>query len=437
MNIKQFLLGLCLLLGTATWGKAQQRLSLKEAIEIALQNNYDIKLVSNDLEVAKNNTNLGNAGILPNVSVDFSRGGSRQNTVQTQSTGTQRVTKGAQSTNMSYGVGLGWTIFDGFKMFANYKHLQAIEEQGEVNVKSAVITTIGQVIRAYFDLVKQQQMVVAADSAIDVSNMRLKIANNKLQIGRGSKLDVLAAQVDYNTDTSYYLQQKNQLEVYKVKLNELLVRPLDISFQVDPDIHMELLLDYASLADQSQRLNPALQQAIIAKKIAELNLKQVTADRYPRISLNSGYEFNRSASPTGFNTQFRANGMTYGITASMNVFNGFLQRQNERNAKVAIQSSELNIDKMKLTIASELSMAYQNYHTFIALAGLEKTNVEIAKQNLSITLDKYQLGSIPPLELREAQRNFLNVQSRYVDIQYQAKLAEIALKEISGALNIE
>lgn len=416
---------------------AAERLTLQEAITLALKNNFDIKLVSNELAIAQNNANAGNAGFLPNVSGAFSTGGSRQNTVQTQSTGTQRVTDGARSTNMSYGVGLDWTIFDGFRMFATYDKLRALEKQGEVNAKGVILNTVTQVVSAYYDMVKQQQLVVTADSAIDVSTLRLRIADNKLQLGRGSKLDVVAAQVDYNADTSNYLQQRNLLTTFMIRLNQLLVRPTDTRFSVDPNINIDLNMDYTTLAGQTEQLNPTLQAALIDKKIAELSLKEVKANRYPLISVNSGYEFNRSASPTGFNTQFRANGLTYGLTASVPIFSGFLQRQNERNAKIVIESSELNYNKARQELLAQLATAYQNFSTFLELIKLERRNVELAKENLSITLDKYRLGSIPPLELREAQRNAISAESRYVEIQYQTKLAEITLKAISGTLNIQ
>lgn len=416
---------------------AQETLTLQEAITLALKNNYDIKLVSNDLAIAQNNVNLGNAGILPNVAGTFSTGGSRQNSVQTQASGTQRVIDGAVSTNMRYGVGLDWTVFDGFKMFATYDKLRALEKQGEVNAKGVILNTISQVVNAYYDLVKQQQLVIAADSAIDVSALRLTIADNKLQLGKGSKLDVVAAQVDYNADTSNYLQQQNLRVTQMVRLNQLMVRPLDIRFNVVNTIDIDQNMNYGTLAGQTEQLNPNLQAALIEKKIAELTLKEVKGNRYPLIGINSGYEFNRSTSPTGFNTQFRANGLTYGLTAAIPIFNGFLQRQNERNAKIAISSSELTFDRTKQDLLSQLSTAYQNYTTYLELVKLERKNIDLAKQNLSITLDKYRLGSIPPLELREAQRNAIAANTRYVEIQYQAKLAEIILKEISGTLNIQ
>jgi len=416
---------------------AQTHLSLQEAISIALENNYDIKLIKNEAAVAHNNVIAGNGALLPSLSGSFSTGGSVQNAVQTQASGTERITNGSKSTNMSYGVGLDWTIFDGFRMFATYDKLRALEKQGDVNTKGIILSTVSDVITAYYDLVRQQQLVVAADSSIDVSALRLQIANNKLQLGKGSKLDVVAAQVDYNADTSAYLQQKNMLSTYMVRLNQLMARPLDIRFQVADDMGMEEHMDYTTLAQQTEALNPDLQSAMIQKQIANLSLKEVKGNRYPLISVNSGYNFNRSATPTGFNTHLRANGLSYGLSASIPIFNGFLQRQNERNAKIAIDNSELSYQKTRENLLAQLASAYQNYITFVDLTNLEAHNVELAHQNLAITLEKYRIGSIPPLELREAQRNAINANSRYTDIQYQAKLAEVTLKTISGTLHIQ
>lgn len=429
------MLSICLLSAITVWG--QEKLSLQEAISIALQNNYDIKLIKNEAEIAKNNANWGNAGMLPMVTGDFSTGGSRQNTVQTQASGTERRINGARNSNMGYGVGLNWTVFDGFSMFANYDRLKALEQQGEKNATAQILTIITDVLATYYNLAKQQQLVKAADSSIDVSRFRLRIADSKLKIGRGSKLDVLTAKVDYNTDTLSYLNQKNLLNNYMVTLNQLLARDVNIKFSVDHVFDIDEGLNYTLLASKLEELNPALQSAILNKKVAELNLKQVQGSRYPQISVNSGYDFNKSESPTGFNTQFRASGFSYGLTARINIFNGFLQRQNERNAKANINSANLQLDQTKQNLIAQLTKSYQDYTNFIELAKLEKNNIEIAGQNLDITLEKYRLGNITPLELREAQKNAIDAYNRYLEIKYQGKLAEIYLKQISGTLNFQ
>ncbi|MCX2453221.1 TolC family protein [Pedobacter sp. PLR] len=437
LKFRKLLFPIALLLIGSTTGFAQQKLSLEEAISTALKNNYDIKLVNNDIRIAKNNVNPGNAGMLPQLTADYSKGGSRQNTVQTAATGVEKKSDGVRSTNQNYGASLGWTVFDGFQMFANYDRLKELQKLGEVNSKGTILTTVADVISGYYAVARQQQLVMATDTALDISKMRLTIAQNKLAIGRGSKLDVLSATVDYNADTSAYLQQKNLLRNSMVTLNQIMARDLNLVFEVEEAINIEQNLNYTELAGLTEQLSPALQTAFINKKIAELNLKQVKGQRYPTIDLNSGYEFSNSTSPTGFNQKFRARGFTYGVTASLNLFNGFLQRQNERNAKIEINSSELNLEKMRLDLNAQLLSAFQNYETNLDLLKVEQHNLDIAKQNLDITLAKYRLGSIAPLELREAQRNSITAITRYLDAQYQAKLTEISLKEISGTLNIQ
>ena len=433
---KHFFYSLALLITCCTSiAMAQETLSLQDAVTIALKNNYDIRLINNEIRIAQNNVNAGNAGMLPALAGTFDKGGSRQNTVQTPATGPEKKANGVRSTNQSYGVALDWTVFDGFQMFANYDRLKELQKQGEVNAKSTILTTISDVVSAYFAVVRQQQLVVATDSALYISKLRVAIANNKLQIGRGSKLDVLTAKVDYNTDTTLYLQQKNLLQTSKISLNQLMARDLNTSFRADEKMNIDHHLKLAELESLTQQLNPDLQNAFINKKIAELNLKQIKGQRYPVVAVNSGYDFSNTTSPTGFNQKFKANGLTYGLSASLNIFNGFLQRQNERNAKVQMNSAELTLDKTKQDVNALLLSTYQNYLTNLDLLKVETGNIDLAKQNLDITFEKYRLGSISPLELREAQRNSINAIIRFLDAQYQAKLTEISLKEVSGTLN--
>ncbi len=417
-------------------GFAQEKLSLREAISIALQNNYDIRISKNEINIAKNNANIGNAGMLPTIDGTYTNGGSIQNTRQTPVTGEDRVIRGARSTNNSYGADLNWTIFDGFTMFANYDRLKELQKQGEVNARLTILTTVSDVIAAYYDVVRQQQLLVAADSAIDVSVWRTNIAKTKLELGRGSKLDVLTAQVDYNTDTSNYIQVKNFLQIAKVRLNQLMVRDIGTGFTVADSIDVDRGILFSKQAEIAEQQNPNVQNAFINQKIAALNLKSIKGARYPAIILNSGYSRAKSTSPTGFNQRFAANGFTYGVTASLNLFNGFLQRQQERNAKIDIENSTLNLSKTKLDVNSQLLTAYQNYATYLDLIKLEQRNVDIAKENLDITMAKYRLGSIAPLELREAQRNAIDAQNRFIEMQFQAKIAETTLKEISGNIDL-
>lgn len=414
----------------------QDTLSLEDAITIALKQNYDIRLVSNDLTVAKNNTNLANAGMLPNVTADASASAAIQNTTQTLLSGETRSLKGARNTSMAYGANLNWTIFDGFQMFARYDQLKELEKLGDANLKQAILSTVFNVVSEYFNLVQQKQQLTALRTALDLSKYRLEMAENRYQIGRASKLEVLASKVDMNTDTTNLMRQNVLFGNTKIRLNEILARDVNTLFDVTDSIGIEDNLKYDNLLNLALQHNPDLQAALINRRIAQLALKEVKGQRYPTIGVNSAYTRTRTTAELGFATKNQGNGFSYGVAASMNIFNGFLQKRNEKNAALAIENASINLEKTNQALLSQLASAYQTYLINLELVDREKGNQTVAKQNMDITLEKYRLGSITPLEFREAQRNYVDASVRFSNAQYEAKMAEIGLKQIAGSLTL-
>lgn len=415
---------------------AQELLTLEEAVQTALENNYDIRLSENILEITKNNVSPANAGMLPQADGNLSTNASIQNSSQTRSTGEVRELNNAKSSNLNYGVGLQWTIFDGMGMFVRYDRLKELQKLSEADMQLTILSRVSDVIRTYFNLVQQQLQLDAADTAIVISRLRLETAQNRFEIGKASRLEVLNAQVDLNTDTTSLLRQQELYNTTKIALNTLLARDVNTPFRVSAAILIDESLNLEHLTALAEKQNPSLQAALVSKRIAELSLKEVKAERFPTIGLNSGYNFNRSESALGFATSSRGRGFTYGLTASLNIFNGFLQRKNERNAAIEIENAQLDYERLNQAVRSELAAAYQTYITNLALAGLEKKNQQIAKRNLDITLEKFRLGSISPVEFREAQRNYVDASVRYANAQYQAKISEVSLKELAGNINL-
>ena len=410
-------------------------LSLEDAVKIALENNYEIKIAKNDLKISQTNVSAGNAGMLPTAAATISQNNNLQNLSQTRSDGTTNSLDNGKSNSLNYGVGLGWTIFDGFKMFAKKEQLEQLEKLGETQLKLTIITKISDVQAAYFDLVQQQQQLSALDTTIVISNQRVSLAKNRFTIGKASKLEVLNAQVDINTDKVALLIQQELYQNSKIALNQILARDTQIDFRVDDHFEIENRLDFAELKALAEKQNPQIESLIIARKVAELELKQIKGGRYPTIEVNTGYNFARNESSLGFTTQSSARGLNYGFSASLNLFDGFAQRRNEKIAGLQIDNANLQIEQQSLALESQLATAYQTYLTNLELIVLEETNEGIAKQNLDITLDKFRIGTITTIEFRTAQLNYVIAKVRYSDAQFQAKLSEIALKELAGTIN--
>lgn len=429
-----FLLSLLLFICTMNTN-AQQILSIEEALKIALENNYEIKIAANDLKMDQTNNSIGNAGMLPKLTASIIDNNNLQNISQTRSDGTVNSLNNGKSNSLNYGVGLDWTVFDGMKMFAKREQLQELQKLGESELKLSILTKIGDVYGTYYDLVQQQQQLAALDSTIVISKQRLTLAQNRFSIGKASKLEVLNAQVDLNTDKVTLLKQKELLSNTKILMNQILARATKTDFKVTDIFKVDSNLKLTELSELAQKQNPQLEAEIINKRIAELQLKQVKASRYPTVKVNTGYNFVDTQSSLGFTTQSSTKGINYGFSASLNLFDGLAQRRNEKIANLAIENAKIQIEQQNLNLETQLATAYQTYLTNLELIQLEETNQAIAKQNLAITLDKFHIGTITTLEFRTAQLNFVNATVRYSNAQYQAKLSEIALKELAGNLN--
>lgn len=425
---------LFVLIGFST--QAQELLSLENAVKIALENNYEIKIANNNSKIEATNNNLANARMLPALNATLTNNNSHLDTKQTQGDGTVRELDGAINRNITYGVGLDWTIFDGLSMFARKEQLNVLEQRGKAELQAAILTKISDVYLTYFDLVQQQQVLASIDTAIVISNQRLTTAQNRFSIGKASKLEVLNAQVDLNSDVSIQLRQKELYRIAKLKMNELLVRDVQTEFKVIEEISLDQNIEFAELKATAEKQNPQLQAQILSKKIADLNLKQVKGNRYPTVRITSGYNFTRSEASLGFITQSSGQGFVYGVTATVPVFNGFLQNRNEKVAKYQVDNASLLVEQQKLSLTTQLASFYASYQTNLELVKVEAKNLEIAKQNLDITVAKFKIGTITTIEFRTAQQNYVEAAVRYSNAQYLTKLSEINLNELAGTLKL-
>jgi len=420
-------------------GKAfsQENLTLEQAIRIGLEKNYDIRIADTQDDIDANNVTLGNAGFMPIVDARATRTFSENNSRQQFPSGPDRERIGASSNSLGTSVNLNWTVFDGMGMFINYDRLKAIEKAGKLITRETVENTLADISNAYFEVVRQALKIKSLQEAITISQERVNITQAQYDVGISAKVEILRAQVDFNADRSVLLQQQETLQNAKINLNQLLGRIPDEDFAATDSIVVDPTLTYGTTTNSLLATNPLLQRLQLNREIAVLDIKAIRASRFPRIGITSAYNFTRSeAEPLNeFQAQFNRNaGYNYGLTVSLPIFNGFNINRQAQNARISLESTTLEYQREQNALQASLARSYSRYANRLELLDLEENNLNLAEENADIALERYRLGLLTAIELREAQQNQLVAQNRLIDIRYEAKVAETELKRLTSSL---
>ncbi len=413
--------------------KAQDILTLENAIGIGLENNYGVQISRNLLEQAGNNHTFGNAGFLPVLDLTSSHS-ERVEDSEFEAGGQQQTTTGARSSNTNAALNLDWTLFDGFRMFTSYDRLGTLRDVSDSELRLEMESLVAGISLAYYNVIRINEQLKILEDNLEVSQERIEIEETKLDLGSGSQYELLQARSDLNADRAALLREQNQLTEAKIILNELLSRSPEEEFEVTEEIDVNRYLMREDLYRKLLTENTELTIARMEKDLSRLEIRELRGERFPEISLNSGYSFNRSQNDGGFIRFNETTGFSIGITARVNLFDGFNQNRRMENARINEKNAELSYEMRKLQLESRFSALFRSYQNALELVDLEQDNFQNAEQTLDIALERFRIGTISSLEFREAQRTFLEAENRLINAFYEAKVAETELLQLSGEL---
>ncbi len=422
---------LCLLSGL---GQTQTLLSLKDALTLAIENNFSIALVKNEQLAASINNSIGAAGMLPSLNGTVNQDNQVTNTKQTFLNGNENNRDGAKSRSLNAAVEMNWTIFNGMKMFATKTKLAEFEAMGDLKVRIQMEQVLARVSKAYYDAVLSKSQVKSAEKFLAISKKRIDVAKAKVETGKSAKSEWLKAQVYYNADYANYRRLLTQYENSKLGLNQLMTQDLNYKFEVTDSIEPKESMAFEALKKTGLENNSGLQMAKRNLEINHLLLKEINAERLPSLQLRSGYNYNTSNSEAGFLQSARNNGYHYGAGLSWNLFNGNDVNRRTSLAKIGEKSGEYIYKDSLLRFELNLQQAYNIYQTNLELWHFEESNLEIAKQNYEIAQEQYGQGIISMNDLREAEVIYLQNVDRLLVAKYNAKLSELELLRLSGML---
>jgi outer membrane protein TolC len=414
---------------------AQEKLSLSEAVKIAVQNSYDIKLVENTAAIAKNNNSYGVAGGLPTVSSTINNNNTQSTINQTFPDPSRNTTRsGVEGTTVNGSLNVSMILFNGFRVAATKDRLESIEKQSAATLQNQMLNTSSIVMQQYYNVVRQEAYLKTILKSIEASEQRVAIVKTRQQVGVANQADVLQSNIDLNA----LLQAKeNQLLVIdqaKADLYNSMVVPANSNYTFDQTIAVDQNIKMAEV-EAKMKDHPLLQSAQQLVNVNQFIEKETRATMYPTLRANTGYTYSSNKSGAGFILLNESYGTFIGVNLALPIYNGGASKRAYNNAKIATNSAKLQLDNATLDLNTELFKTYKNYLNSIKQTPIEQENFKMSQELLGLVMQKYQLGQATMVDVKQAQQSFETAGFRLTSLQFTAKLAEIELKRLSNQLS--
>lgn len=433
MNYVNKLTILFLISFSASFG--QEKLTKENAVSIALENNYGIRIAKNQVKIAENNASIFNSGYLPKVTVLAGANYSNNSTDFTSQSGVESEVNNAESKSYNASVGVNYTLFDGLGRAYNYKKLQESYNLSELEAQAIIENSVLQIFTVYYEVAQLTENNKNILESLNISKQRLERATYSFEYGQSTKLQLLNAEVDVNNDRIRYINTQRLLSNAKRDLNLLLGRAVTTEFMIDTDTSFNLTFKYEDLLDKANSHNIEMQKISKSIELSNFDIKINKSSLYPSLNFNSSYGFNKFDNDATFTfaDQF-SKGLNAGISLNWNVFDGGTTKTRVQNAKIVADNLHIQKEQITNELERAIANALETYTNALFILNAEVKNVETNKHNFSRTEEQFKLGQITTIEFRQAQVNLLNAQSNLNQATYDAKNAELKLLQLTGEL---
>ncbi len=414
---------------------AQNNLSLKEAVTIAIQNSYDIKLVENNASIAKNNNNYGVAGGLPTVTANANNNNTLTTIHQTFPDPSRNTTRsGVDGTTLNGGLTATMILFNGYRVAATKDRLESIEKQTTAALQTQMLNTSSTVMQQYYNVVRQTAFLKTIEKSIEASEERVAIVKTRQAVGVANQADLLQSSLDLNALIQAKQNQLVVLEQVKADLYNSMVVPANSNYIFTDSIQVDQKLNLSDV-ESKMKAHPLLQSAQQLINVNQFLEKETKALTYPTLRANGGYNYNSNKSTAGFILLNESYGPFLGLNLSIPIYAGSANKRAYKNAQINTVSAKIQYDNTAQDLETELFKTYQNYQNSLKQTPIEVQNYEMSEALLALVMEKFKLGQATIVDVKQAQQSFETAGFRLTSLKFSAKIAEIELKRLSNQLS--
>lgn len=408
--MRNVLLGLNLMMSGFAFG---QKLTLKQAIALALSSNHDILIEQNNLQQTETRVTRGNAGMWPTAQLNSGVTLSTNAINQRFANGLEISNPAAQTANLNAGVGINWVLFDGGRIRLAYQNLKQEDILARLQLKATIQQTVAEVMKNYSQLIILDLQTQSIKKALELSELKLKVAQRNSEIGKGSRVELLQSQIEVNTLRSQLIKLSQSRSTALNSLATLTGSKQSIEIDASQEEILPAIPALSEIINRLSQSNPALVRLNEQRKLAENNWKISRSDNLPQLTWLGNYNFSRNNSNAGFALFNQTSGPLTGLQLSVPLYDGKQVQNRIKVAELQRKNADLELNKEGFRIENEVKELYQRLELQNELVRMANESKAWAEEYQTIAVKRYETGTIDYTLVLDAQRNFVDALNQW------------------------
>ncbi len=409
---------------------AQEALSLSQAIEMGLKNNFQILIAERNVDITTNNNSWGEADLYPMVNFRLSQ----RNQLQEQNNPTSFVQGSFVSSSFAPNLDVAWTLFQGFRVSISKKRLVQLQEQSQGNLQVIIENTIQAITLAYYRCFVEQQKLDIIKQTFTLSKDRFNYLQSKKELGVSTTFEVLQEKNAYLNDSLNVVNQIYNITNAQRNLNLLLAIDSETQHTFPTNVNVPTTnYQFEELEKKMLESNQSLQNQYINLAILKQNISLQKSFLYPNVNLNLGTNYNSSyfsrqgESIVGNSNDFYAN-----FTLNFTLFNGGKIKRAIENAKIQEEIGSLQKEELSLNLKNQLRNFHEQYNLQQQHYQIQLETQKTTQLNLELAQERFKMGLINSFDFRTIQLSYLNTELQLLEQSFQIINVETEITRLIG-----
>jgi outer membrane protein len=426
-----FLLGCLVNISTVY---AQESLSLSQAIQIALKQNYDILLTQKNVEINAIQNTWGQAGRYPTISINAKQG----NTISDQSNNpTSFIQALLMANSIEGGANLNWTLFNGFRVQANKEKLEKLQEQSEGMAALVVENTIQGVILNYYSAKLQEEKLQLLKHVLDLSRDKWKFQQTRQEMGLALTIDLLQYESAYYTDSTNLVLQQLAFRNAVRNLNLLMAIPETQLWKLSDELEVNNeTYDYLELKNKMLSNNQNIKNEMVNLEILQHDITLAKSTMYPVIGFQMGASGTTSTFKIAEYPRIGGTNLNYyaNFTLNFTIYDGGKVKRGIQALEVQNVVNSISMDQMRDRLSQELIANYDLYNTRLQLLDLAKQSFALTQRNMDMMRVRENSGLVNSFVFREIEMAYLRAGLTLFEIAFQLIESKTNMVRLIGGL---